>query len=465
MYTALVAKFLFPLHESLKQHSSVKCHKQLEQSQWLNPEQIQQLQLANLRAFLTRIGTQVPWYRELFKRLNFNPEKLRSINDLQYLPLMDKALIRNQQNQLVAEDAGPLARFNTGGSSGEPLQFLVGKARKSHDIAAKWRATRWWNVDIGDPELVVWGSPVELGSQDRMRVWRDWLFRSHLLPAFEMSEANVERYVNTIRRIRPRMLFGYPSALALIAGYAERKGIALDQLGIKVIFVTSERLYDNQKRVIERVFGAPTANGYGGRDAGFIAHQCPSGGMHISAEDMVVEIVDADGKPLPVGERGEVVVTHMATHEFPFVRYRTGDLARLSPGACPCGRGLPLLESIEGRTTDFLMARDGTVLHALSLIYILRDLDAVREFRIVQESLDEIRLQLVTSSDYSATVEETIIEGVRQRLGDVQVIIERLEELPRERSGKFRYVSSKLTANWSEDASAKPHEASRETVN
>ncbi|WP_426414810.1 phenylacetate--CoA ligase family protein [Aestuariirhabdus sp. LZHN29] len=448
MYTALVAKLLFPLHESLKGHTSVARHRQLERSQWLTTAQLQQLQLDNLRRFLKRIEVQVPWYQELFKRLQFSPSGITSIEDLQRLPLMDKSVIRSQRERLIARDAGPLTAFNTGGSSGEPLQFLVGKARKSHDIAAKWRATRWWGVDIGDPELVVWGSPVELGSQDRLRLWRDRLLRSHLLPAFEMSETNVQRYIDTIIRIRPRMLFGYPSALALIAAYAERSTIALNQLGIKVVFVTSERLYDNQKATIERVFGAPTANGYGGRDAGFIAHQCPQGGMHLSAEELIVEIVDPQGRSLPAGERGEVVITHTATHEFPFVRYRTGDLAVLGTHSCACGRGLPLLESIEGRTTDFLMARDGTVLHALSLIYILRDLDAVREFRIVQESLEVVRLQLVVSDDYTTTLEQHIIEGVRQRLGEVKVVIERLQELPRERSGKFRYVSSKLTVDW-----------------
>ncbi|RRJ83284.1 phenylacetate--CoA ligase family protein [Aestuariirhabdus litorea] len=452
MYTTLVSRLLFPLHESLKRHSSVARHRQLEASQWLSREELEQLQRDNLRRFLCRIAEQVPWYTELFARLGFDPAQEDSMAALRQLPLMDKAVIRAHREELIARDAGPLAPFNTGGSSGEPLRFLVGKARKSHDIAAKWRATRWWGVDIGDPELVVWGSPVELGSQDRLRLLRDRMLRSHLLPAFEMSEANVQRYVDTIVQRRPRMLFGYPSALALIASFAERRNVPLDRLGIKVVFVTSERLYENQKATIERVFGAPTANGYGGRDAGFIAHQCPAGGMHISAEDLVVEILDADGNPLPAGERGEVVVTHTATHEFPFVRYRTGDLASLSTACCPCGRGLPLLERIEGRTTDFLLARDGTVLHALSLIYILRDLEAVREFRIVQESLEEIRLQLVVGDEYDPALEQQIIAGVRQRLGEVRVVVERLEELPRERSGKFRYVSSKLAVDWSSAA-------------
>lgn len=116
----------------------------------------------------------------------------------------------------------------------------------------------------------------------------------------------------------------------------------MNDLGIKVAFVTSERLYDYQRDDISRVFACPVANGYGGRDAGFIAHQCPHGGMHITAEDIIVEIVDKNGFPLPCGEAGEVVVTHLATGDFPFIRYRTGDVAVMSEKLCSCGRGLPV---------------------------------------------------------------------------------------------------------------------------
>ena len=121
---------------------------------------------------------------------------------------------------MKARGHGPLTRYNTGGSSGEPLVFFIGRDRKSHDVAAKWRATRWWGVDIGDPELVVWGSPIELGTQDRVRRWRDAAFRSHLLPAFEMSADRLDEYVEEIRARRSAMLFGYPSSLSLIATHA-----------------------------------------------------------------------------------------------------------------------------------------------------------------------------------------------------------------------------------------------------
>ncbi|MCQ8180325.1 AMP-binding protein [Methylomonas sp. SURF-1] len=336
-----------------------------------------------------------------------------------------------------------MARFNTGGSSGEPLIFYIGRRRVSHDVAAKWRATRWWGVDIGDPEAVIWGSPIELGAQDKIRLVRDKLLRTHLIPAFEMSAEKVDGFIRQLQRIKPKMLFGYPSALAHIASRAEQTGVRVDGLGVKVAFVTSERLYDHQREKIESVFGCPVANGYGGRDAGFIAHQCPQGGMHITAEDIIVEIVDKDGKPLPKGELGEIVVTHLATRDFPFIRYRTGDMGILSEKICGCGRGLPLLEEIQGRTTDFVVALDGTILHGLALIYVLRDLEGVEAFKITQESLDKTTVQIVKSANYREDAEHKIVAEFKKRLGQaVTVNIEYTDYIPKERSGKFRYVIS-----------------------
>ena len=441
-YTALAAGLLFPLHERLKGHDTVAQRRFLETSQWWQPARLRAHQEARLQALLRHCQQHVPYYRDLLAERGLAPEAV-GVADLPRLPCLTKALIRQHQDALRADNAQSLARFNTGGSSGEPLIFYIGKQRVSHDVAAKWRATRWWGVDIGDPEIVLWGSPIELGAQDRLRLWRDRLLRTRLLPAFEMSAPRLDEFLALIRRQRPRMLFGYPSAFSHLARHARARGMTMDDLGIRVVFVTSEKLYDEQRSLIEATFGCPVANGYGGRDAGFIAHQCPAGGMHISAEDIIVEIVDAEGRALAPGQAGEIVVTHLATGEFPFIRYRVGDVGMLAEAGCACGRGLPLLQEIQGRTTDFVMAMDGTVMHGLALIYVLRDLPGVDGFKIVQERLDLTRVLLRTGPEAPTDLEARIVEGFRARLGTgVTVQVERVEEIAAESSGKFRYVVS-----------------------
>lgn len=217
----------------------------------------------------------------------------------------------------------------------------------------------------------------------------------------------------------------------------------MTDLGIRVAFVTSERLYDDQRAAIARVFGCPVANGYGGRDAGFLAHECPSGSLHLTAEDIVVEIVDPAGTPLPPGQAGEIVVTHLATWDFPFVRYRTGDVGILSGAACACGRGLPVLASVEGRSTDFVLTAEGSVMHGLGLIYVLRELPQVAAFRIVQETRLLTRVHVVPASGFDETTRQSIVLGIRKRLGDaVQVEVDVVGAIAPEKSGKFRYVVS-----------------------
>jgi phenylacetate-CoA ligase len=286
-----------------------------------------------------------------------------------------------------------------------------------------------------------------LGAQDRVRRLRDALLRTRLLPAFEMSAANLDGFVRTICDVRPSMLFGYPSALAHIARHAAAQGTALNALGIKVAFVTSERLYDDQRAAIENGFGCPVANGYGGRDAGFIAHTCPQGGMHITAEDIIVETIDANGQRVGAGESGEIVVTHLASRDFPFIRYRTGDFGVLDTRMCTCGRGLPLLREIQGRSTDFVVAADGTVMHGLALIYVIRDLQGISAFKIIQESRTLTRVEIVPGEGFGPATKEAIVQGLRARLGaPVDVAVEEVPAIAPEASGKYRYVVSKVAA-------------------
>lgn len=442
-YTRLASRVLFPLHEKLKGHDSVAVRERLEKTQWLGPADLQVLQNRRLREFLVTIGQRVPFWREQFRELGFDPAAVQGVQDLQRLPLMDKVRMRAATERLKAEGHGPLTRYNTGGSSGQPLIFYIGKARKSHDVAAKWRATRWWGVDIGDREAVIWGSPIEHGAQDRLRQWRDALMRSTLLPAFEMSTPRLDGFVAWLRREKPRMVFGYPSALSVIARHAQARGVRLDDLGVRVAFVTSERLYDDQRRIIETTFGCRVANGYGGRDAGFIAHECPSGSLHLSAEDIVVEVVDAQGRVLPPGQAGEIVVTHLATAEYPFVRYRTGDIGVLDDRRCSCGRGLPLLRDLQGRSTDFVIAADGTVMHGLALIYILRDLPGVDGFKVTQHTRQRTQVDVVPDASFDPALVPRIVEGFRQRLGaGVEVEVNLVESIAPEKSGKYRYIVS-----------------------
>ncbi|ARU56175.1 capsular polysaccharide biosynthesis protein [Oleiphilus messinensis] len=442
-YTRFVSSLIFPLHERLKKHSSVSLKKQLEESQWYSPGAVSALQNRNLRSFMQFVHANVPYYTELLDKRGLKPADFKTAKDLGKLPLLTKADIRQNEVSLKSKVAGQLVKYNTGGSSGQPLVFYMGMDRVSHDVASKWRATRWWQVDIGDPEIVLWGSPIELGGQDRVKQIRDYVLRTKLISAFDLTDQSITEILQQILDEKPPMLFGYPSVFALLAQEARKRNMDMANAGVKVVFVTSEKLYDHQREIIEAVFQAPVANGYGGRDAGFIAHQCPEGNFHITAEHIIVETVDELGSPVAEGEAGQIVVTHLMTKDFPFIRYATGDVGVLGSGQCACGRGLPILKDIQGRSTDFVKASDGTIMHGLALIYFVREHAGIQNYKIVQESLDKTRLLLEIDETFEEQSKQDITQNFQRRLGkNVQIEIEIVDSIPAEKSGKYRYVIS-----------------------
>lgn len=444
-YGSIVRKVIFPLQERMKGHQTLRMIAEMESDQWLAADALRSLQEHRLQSLVKHAASTTPYYSSLFAQLRLNPADIRSAADLAQLPLLSKEIIRESLEGLKSSRAGQVQRFATGGSTGQPLIFYLGPTRVSSDVAARWRAEAWWGVGIGDREYVVWGSPIELTKQDRVRGLRDRIMRTRLFSAFEMSPATMTAYLDEMERSGCRRVFGYPSSIALLCEHARSHGRDLRKLGVKAVFVTAEYLWDHWRDTISQSFGCPVANGYGGRDSGFIAHECPAGGMHLTADRMMVEIVDEQGRPLPPGQLGEIVVTHFDTAEMPFIRYRTGDMGELSEKRCSCGRGLPLLERVEGRKTDFIVAPDGRVLHGLSLVYVLRELKGIEQFRIVQKTLYDFEIDIVRNPQYDTANEALIREAFSSRLRTrVSVAIRYADKIPSAASGKYRYVISEV---------------------
>ncbi len=445
MNASLVRHVLLPLHESLVGRATFDRLRELERSQWWSPERLRELQVRKLRRLLTHAWQHCPFYRRRLAESGFRPQAVSDVDYLRRLPLLTKEQIRqHRQAMRWANVPGGLHRYTTGGSTGEPLVFDYDLGRQAYDQAARMRSHRWFGADVGDKEVYLWGSPVELSQQDRIKIARDRLTNQLLLSAFQMSPERMDDYLDRIERYDPVSLFGYPSSIALLCRHARHRGRTLRPRRLRVVFTTGERLYDHQREQIETYFGLPVADGYGSREGGFIAHECPAGSMHVTSENVIVEIIDDAGQPVPVGQPGQIVVTHLDAYGLPFIRYGTGDTGRLAQGNCPCGRGLERMHVVEGRQTDFVIAADGTVKHALSLIYVLRDIEAVRQFQIIQAANRDLDVHVVTDGPLTPTDRNRIDQGLRTQLGPGPAIrlhpTDHIEPAP---SGKHHYVISR----------------------
>ena len=447
MHQKIVKYLTFPLHEKIVGRKTFEYLNELERLQWASPAQLDELQFDKLKALLTHAGKNIPFYAKRFIDAGFNPAKMQSIEDLKIVPLLTKDEIRQNLHEMTWLNCpGGLHRYNTGGSSGQPLIFYFDRRRQAYDAAARALTHRWWGIDVGDKEVYLWGSPLEITKQDRIKDLRDRLTNQILLSAFELSPAQFHSYVKRIERFKPRCLFGYPSSIDLFCRMAKQHGYDLSKLGIKVVFSTAEVLYEHQKKNIsEALGGIPVVDGYGSREGGFISHECRQGSMHIMDPNVIVEYL-RDGHPVRPGEDGEIVVTHLDNWAVPFIRYRTQDVAQFDDKPCTCGRHLSIMKKIQGRTTDFVVTPNGRWQHALSVIYVVRDIEGVAEFKIIQEDVDNVRVLLVVDENiYPADGNDRIMKGFKKRMGDeVRVSIERVDEIPRDASGKYRYVVSRV---------------------
>ncbi|MEW5965715.1 MAG: phenylacetate--CoA ligase family protein [Pseudomonadota bacterium] len=444
---AWFARSVYRTQEAAMHRPTFAMLAEIERTQWLSRDGIEALQARRLNALLQTALAHSPWHAERIRAAGL-AEAVEAgqvaLAGLARLPTMNKRDARDNVERLVWRGVpGGVFKYTTGGSSGEPLIFYFGRARQASDAAGRMRARRWWGVDPGEREAYLWGAPVELNKTDRIKTLRDRLVNQLVLNAFAMSPARMDDYLDALEAWQPKCLYGYASSIALLAAHAEARARVLRLPALRVVCTTGEPLYPHQRDLIGRVFGAPVANEFGSRDIGFTAHEAPGGQMLLMSESHIVEVLDEAGRPVAPGESGEAVITGLTSLAQPFVRYRTGDVLRLSAAPASGGQGLHVIAEVTGRQTDFVVAADGRVMHALAVIYVLRAVPGIARFKCIQHTPDRMEVQVVPAAGWGDAARAAVVAGLRERLGEaLQVELNVLEDIPPEASGKHRYVVS-----------------------
>ena len=447
MIPLLARKLVYPLQEQLLGRPTFPYLAELERNQWLSKSGMLRLQEEKLTALLKSAHENCSWHRERMNTAGIDPDDSVSLEDLRRLPTMDKQDALAHGDQMVWRGVpGGVFKYNTGGSSGQPLIFYFGRRRQASDAAGRMRARRWWGVEPGDPEVYLWGAPVELNKTDRIKTLRDRLINQLVLNAFEMSPVAMDEYVQAIQAFHPHCIYGYASSLALLAAHILDRKLNLQLPKLKVVCTTGEPLFDYQRKLISAAFGSPVANEFGSRDIGFTAHETPQGQMLLMSESIILEVLDEQGQPALPGETGEAVMTALESFAQPFIRYRTGDMVRVANESCSAGRGLDVIAEVLGRSTDFVVRADGTIMHALAVIYVLRTVAGVAEFKIVQHTVHDFEVLVVPNASWQESGRIEIESGLYKRLGDdIHIDLRLVESIPAEASGKHRYVVSRVS--------------------
>ena len=448
MLTRIYGRMLLPFHERmLHGRRTFRYLAELEESQWLTPSQIAARQLHSLRRLLKYASEKCPFFKEEWTSRGLDPTALTRLDDFTRWPLLTREEIHSHRFRLRTTDSKmTLLSKATGGSSGVPLQFDLNVESHERREAATYRGYGWASAGPGTRQFFLWGVP--LGTRTRRQRMKDRLYnavhRRSLVSSFSLSRDSIPQVLSSLNRCRPQAIVAYTSALYSLAWeLAETKIVPFSP---KTVIVGAEKLHPFQRELIERVFQAPVFETYGSREVMLMGAECDKhAGLHLSAENLLVEVIGDDGRPANDGEEGNVVVTDLTNFGMPFIRYVNGDRAIAGYRTCGCGRGLPLLRQVAGRQADILRTPSGRILTGLFFPHFLKDFPAIERYQVTQEAIDEVRLDVVLRRDRSSFDRSLVREGIASYLGsDVRLEVAEVDHIPLTSAGKHRVVVSKL---------------------
>jgi phenylacetate-CoA ligase len=443
---SLVRNVIYPVYRTVKNDNILSILGELERSQWLATGRIEEIQRGKLMALLEHASTHVPYYRNLFAQKGIRTGEIDSPSDLGVIPFLTKKIIGENKEGLVTEDQSRKGyASSTGGSTGDTLYFHIDSAAAS--IRRANTARQLWNlgIEIGDRQLKLWGFSFEKSFVRRLAGGAKNFFNNlRCISSFDMSERTMREYASLERSFRPQLIVAYPSALMFFSEFCRKESIGLHSP--KALVSSGEKLYPHQREMIEEVFSAPVYDRYGSREFADVACECSKReGLHIMNDLYVVEVIHESGRPAEDGEAGELVVTDLSNHYMPFIRYRTGDLAVPSGRSCSCGRGMPMLERIDGRTFDVIKTPSGKSVGGFFWTHLSRSVPGIRSFQVEQNEIGKVIFRIVPDPDWKQEHTKVLKEKIRENCGegfaaDFQIV----DRIPLTPSGKSKFIISNL---------------------
>jgi phenylacetate-coenzyme A ligase PaaK-like adenylate-forming protein/glycosyltransferase involved in cell wall biosynthesis len=426
----------------------------LRKTQWLPPAAQRELQDEKLRRLVRHAYRNVPYYRGRMQEQGLRPEDIRGQADLHKLPFLTKGDVRKHLYfDILSENhvKDDILKITTSGSTGEPFVVFADRAQLEFRWAATLRAQEWTGYEFGDRCVRLWHQTIGMSRSQIVKERLDAAFtRRKFIPVFEMSEDKLEAMAREIAEWDPVLMDGYAEALDFLAHYLEsRRDLPVRP---RALMSSAQTLPEQSRALIEQAFGCRVFDKYGAREFSGIAYECEAHtGHHVVGEGFIVEVL-RDGQPVAPGEMGEIVITDLNNTCLPFIRYRIGDLGvAVDPEfQCPCGRGLPMLGSIEGRVQSIIQGTEGRFLPGSFFSHYLKEFDhAIQKFQVVQERPNAITFNVVKGGRYSDDVLEQVLATFRHHLGEeIEIATVFVDNIELVRTGKRLPSVSKLKVDF-----------------
>lgn len=400
----------------------------LDKSQWLSPNRLQEHQSTLLKAIIRHAYTHVPYYRNLFKDLRLVPSDINCAEDLKKIPTLKKSDIKNNFRSLTADNAPQFdpRLCRTSGTTGEPIEFYQDGPSNVLEFCYYWRYWSWAGYGLGRPFAELTLNHFLNKGIDAVSDYSPLTNRLMLNPA-QLSYAKIDAFILAFKKHSPQFLKGSPSGIYVLANLLDKKDIR--PVKFKAIFTTGELLLPHQREKIENTFLCKILDSYGHMERTVAICQCPLGQYHINSDYGLLEIKNAETNPSEGLVRGSIIGTSLYNFAMPLIRYELNDTIEIRTGnkKCPCGRGLPLCEAIIGRSQDVILTSDGRF---LSNIFILFDiLENVLWGQIVQEKVNKIIVKIIPDKNFSSKNLDEFMRQLALLLGrETEAVIEYLPE-------------------------------------
>ncbi|MGE5187226.1 MAG: phenylacetate--CoA ligase family protein [Acidobacteriota bacterium] len=448
MYATLFRHVLFPVYEgAILRRGTPRFQREYARSEWYDGDRLAELQLAKLNRLLAHAWAEVPFLGDLWRTAGLSRAPLRRRDELAAYPILTKQLITDHYDDMIARSwRGRTLSKTTGGSSGTPFRLEYTSESYARRNAIMWRGYGWAGCDVGTRAAYLWGVAHPHGrlAELKERLYQR-AYNRRFFDAFRITEANVDEYIAGLEDYAPDVVVGYVAPVVLVARRLNRLGRRLH--GLRSVITGAEALYEPERAEIARAFGCPVFNTYGCREFMLLASECPEHrGLHVNVDHVVLETVDDAGRPVH-GTSGDVLVTDLHNYGMPFVRYRNGDRATWSDARCPCGRGLPLLASVDGRILDTIDTLDGRHVPGEFFVYAMLDLDTIQQYLVVQTAADAIELQVVKRGELTADERARIADKLHGVVGPrCRILVRQVDAIAPAPSGKRRVTVSLLHA-------------------
>ncbi len=409
-------------------------------------EENRAFQDAMLQKLVEHCYARVPYYRDVMRRCKLSPQDIRTVEDLEKLPILTRRAVMENAERLLAENVTRANRIigHTSGTTGSPLALIWDRQVCLMKTVVDWRQKRTAGVNLGDRIAYFLGRQVVPLQQNRPPYWRhNWVLNQLFCSSFHLSPENLPTYFDKLAKFKTKAIEGYPSTISILAGYLNARG---ETFPLQAVFTSSETLLEVQRHAIEQAFQCRVFDFYGMAERVVFATECREhDGKHFNTDFGLVEIANGD-RAVAAGPRmGRIIATGLHNFSMPLLRYETSDITSLDSRPCPCGCTFPRISGVATKDEDIVITPDGRYISSSILNAVTHHLVNVAESQIVQEDLHRVEMRVVRGAGYQEADTRSILSALREVLGSqVDVTVRVVDSIPRTPAGKFRWVISRV---------------------